>query len=175
MRWFDRSFAFDVPLSMFPNVVERLRGTPARLEERLRGIPTALLTGRWQDTWSIQENAGHLWDLESLWMARLRDLQAGNPQLTVADLTNRQTWERNHNDSPLDGILKSFRSAREALVRELDGVDESMIERSARHPRLGTPMRLIDLAFFVAEHDDHHLVRITELRRGFSKSAAPGL
>ena len=31
------------------------------------------------------------------------------------------------------------------------------------HPRLGTPMRLIDLAFFVAEHDDHHLAQITHL------------
>ena len=30
-------------------------------------------------------------------------------------------------------------------------------------PRLRTPMRLIDLGFFVAEHDDHHLARITEL------------
>jgi hypothetical protein len=26
-------------------------------------------------------------------------------------------------------------------------------------------MRLIDLAFFTAEHDDHHLARITELLR----------
>jgi hypothetical protein len=33
----------------------------------------------------------------------------------------------------------------------------------ARHPRLGTPMRLIDLAYFVAEHDDHHLARLREL------------
>ena len=30
-------------------------------------------------------------------------------------------------------------------------------------PRLGTPMRLVDLAFFVAEHDDHHLAQITFL------------
>jgi hypothetical protein len=26
-------------------------------------------------------------------------------------------------------------------------------------------MRLIDIAFFTAEHDDHHLARITELLR----------
>jgi hypothetical protein len=26
-------------------------------------------------------------------------------------------------------------------------------------------MRVIDLAFFVAEHDDHHLARITQLKR----------
>jgi hypothetical protein len=29
-------------------------------------------------------------------------------------------------------------------------------------------MRVIDLAFFAAEHDDHHLARITELIRAAS-------
>ena len=149
---------------MFPNVVERLRGTPARLEELVRNIPTAVATRRWQDTWSIQENAGHLFDLEALWLARVRDLQSGKTELTEADLTNRLTWERKYNEAPLENILKSFRSAREKLVRALDAMDGSMIERAAKHPRLGKPMRLIDLAFFVAEHDDHHLARITQLK-----------
>ena len=153
---------------MFPNVVERLRGTPARLEELIRNIPSVVLTRRWENTWSIQENAGHLFDLETLWMARVRDLQAGKPELVEADLTNRLTWERKHNDTPLENILKSFRSAREELVRELDAMDDSMIERAAKHPRLGKPMRLIDLTFFVAEHDDHHLARITQLKQHFA-------
>ena len=65
-------------------------------------------------------------------------------------------------------FLKSFRSAREELFRALDVVDGSMIERAAKHPRLGKPMRLIDLAFFVAEHDDHHLARITQLKQLFA-------
>jgi hypothetical protein len=29
-------------------------------------------------------------------------------------------------------------------------------------------MRVVDMAFFVAEHDDHHLARMTELVRGQS-------
>lgn len=36
-------------------------------------------------------------------------------------------------------------------------------ERSALHPRLLTPMRLIDFLAFVAEHDDHHLAEIAWL------------
>ena len=169
MRWFDRTFPFDLSPSMFPNIVERLRGTPARLEELLRSIPIAIITRRWEDTWSIQENAGHLLDLEALWMARVRDLQAGKLDLTEADLTNRQTWERKHNEASLEDMRRSFRSARGALVKELDSMDESMIVQEARHPRLGKPMRLIDLAFFVAEHDDHHLARITRLKQFFAK------
>ena len=165
MRWFDRTFPFDLSPSMFPNVVERLRGTPARLEELVRNIPTAVATRRRENTWSIQENAGHLFDLEALWLARVHDLQSGKTELTEADLTNRLTWERKHNEAPLENIVKSFRSAREELIGALEAMDGSMIERAAKHPRLGTPMRLIDLASFVAEHDDHHLARITQLKR----------
>jgi hypothetical protein len=35
------------------------------------------------------------------------------------------------------------------------------------HPRLQQPMRVVDMAFFVAEHDDHHLARMTQLARMF--------
>jgi len=53
----------------------------------------------------------------------------------------------------------------EIPVSVLESAPDSALERTARHPRLGTPMRLIDIAFFTAEHDDHHLSRITELMR----------
>ncbi len=45
----------------------------------------------------------------------------------------------------------------------LDELEEELIFKSALHPRLKTPMRTIDLFLFVADHDDHHLARITEL------------
>jgi len=32
-EWIKRQFAFELPLGMYPNVVERVRGTPARLED----------------------------------------------------------------------------------------------------------------------------------------------
>ena len=55
--WFSRRFNFDVEPWAFPNLIERLRGTPARLEERLRGLDAATLTARIDGKWSIQENA----------------------------------------------------------------------------------------------------------------------
>ena len=96
MEWFKRQFSFDLPVEMFPSVVERLRGTPARLEELTLGISRELLTRRDGDKWSIQEQAGHLLDLEDLGMKRLDDFEAGHDQLTVADLTNRKTHEADH-------------------------------------------------------------------------------
>jgi uncharacterized damage-inducible protein DinB len=163
--WFQRKFTFDLPNSRLPNILERLRGSPARLEERVRALPAPTLQARLDDKWSIQENVGHLCDLEPLWIRRAEQVLAGETELAVADLTNRPTDDAHHNDAPLDHILKHFRALRLRFVSILEGAAGPALERTARHPRLGTPMRLIDIALFTAEHDDHHLARITELMR----------
>ena len=161
--WFQREFRFDMPVGAAAGVVERLRGTPARLEERLRGCSSALVTRRIGDRWSIQENVGHLWDLEPLWLGRVEDVMAGRAELRAADLENRKTHGANHNGRPLADILGRFRAARAQLVQRLEAVDDASWSRAALHPRLKVPMRVLDLAAFVAEHDDHHLATITAL------------
>ncbi|MDR7418956.1 MAG: DinB family protein [Armatimonadota bacterium] len=161
--WFERQFPTGLPADLFPLVVERLRGTPARLEARLRSLPAAVITRRLGATWSVQENAGHLLDMESLWLARVDDLLARRSEMTPADLTNRRTHEANHNSASLAAILVDFRRARSTLVSRLEAVDDAALAYSVLHPRLRVPMNLVDHAFFVAEHDDYHLARVTEL------------
>ena len=161
--WFERKFEFSFPEELLPNLRARLRGTPARLEETLRGRSHEILTGKPQGKWSAQEHAGHLLDLEPLWLARLGDYVVASAQLTPTDLKNRKTDEANHNARHLDEILAEFRAAREKLLQRVDGLDASLFARSIPHPRLKTPMRLVDHLYFVAEHDDHHLARIWEL------------
>ena len=164
--WFERKFAFSFPVELWPNVCARLRGTPARLEEALRGRSHEILIRKADGKWSAQEQAGHLLDLEALWLARVEDYVAGSEQLTVADLRNRKTDEANHNGRPLEQILAEFRSAREGLLKSVDELDATLFARTIPHPRLKTPMRLVDHLYFVAEHDDHHLARIWELVNG---------
>src|SRR3990170_8545685 len=113
--WFERQFPTALPAEHFPVVVERLRGTPARLEERLQSLPPTALTRRSGSTWSIQENAGHLLDLEPLWRQRMENFLAGQAEMTPADLTNRRTHEANHNGKPLATLLAGFRQARASL------------------------------------------------------------
>ena len=163
--WFDRRFTFDIPVTAAAGLVERLRGTPVRLRERVAGLPVSRLVAKRGDQWSIQENVGHLWDLESLWMTRVEELEAGKAVLHAADLQNRRTHEANHNAKPIAELLSEFETARAALVLRLEALNEGDWLRSAKHPRLDVQMRLLDLAYFVAEHDDHHLATITELRR----------
>jgi uncharacterized damage-inducible protein DinB len=163
--WFSRTFTFDAPPAMFASLVERLRGTPARLEDRLRGIPRDVVTARPDGAWSVQENAGHLCDLEPVWAGRLDDFEAGIERLRAADLRNRRTHDANHNAAALEDVLGAFRRERDTFVARLESYDESFIVRAALHPRLSQPMRVIDHALFVAEHDDHHLATITALLR----------
>jgi uncharacterized damage-inducible protein DinB len=161
--WFERKFEFSFPVELYPNLLARLRGTPVRLEEVVRGRSHGILTKKPQEKWSAQEHAGHLLDLEPLWLARVGDYLAGSAQLTVADLKNRKTDEANHNSGPLEKILTEFRAARAELLKRVGELDPSLFTRAIPHPRLKTPMRLVDHLYFVAEHDDHHLARIWEL------------
>jgi uncharacterized damage-inducible protein DinB len=162
--WFDRKFDFSFPVELYPNLRARLRRTPDRLEDVLLGRPRNILIRKAEGKWSAQEHAGHLLDLETLWLARVEDYVTASDQLTVADLTNRKTDEANYNARPLDQILAEFRSARERLLVRLEELDELLFDRPAiPHPRLKTPMRLVDHLYFVGEHDDHHLARVWEL------------
>lgn len=163
LRWFEREFDFDFPAARYPDIIERLRGTPVRIEEMIGSFPTEILTQRLDGTWSIQENVGHLLDLEPLWFGRLEDILAGTEAMREADLTNRATHEADHNAASMAGLMESFRVQRQAFVTRLDQLDPQAFSRAAIHPRLGQPMRLVDLCLFTADHDDYHLARMTEL------------
>jgi len=167
--WLARTFSFDhLSIGMFPFVVERLRGAPPRAAERVRSLPRETITRRDGEDWSIQEHIGHLLDLEALGMGRLDDFEAGRAVLRPADMSNRKTYEANHNAKPIGEILEAFRAARDEFVRRLDACDEAFALRTAIHPRLEKEMRVIDLAYFVAEHDDYHLAIVAELIDLFS-------
>jgi uncharacterized damage-inducible protein DinB len=161
--WFERKFDLSFPVEMYPNLCARLRGTPARLEEVLRGRSHPTLTNKAEGKWSAQEHAGHLLDLEPLWLARVEDYAAASLELTPTDLQNRRTHDANHNARPLEEILIDFRTARGELLKRVSVLDASLFARAIPHPRLKTPLRLVDHLYFVAEHDDHHLARIWEL------------
>jgi uncharacterized damage-inducible protein DinB len=163
VKWFERSFDFSKDQNIFPSIIERLWGTPARLDEKFKSIPAEIFEIKVDNTWSIKENVGHLTDLEPLWQGRLEDIKNGEIEMRPADLANRKTNEANHNGQPIERLLSDFREIRSRTISLIQALDEQTIFKSALHPRLKTPMRTMDLFLFVAEHDDHHLARITEL------------
>jgi hypothetical protein len=165
IKWLDRRFDFSFPTGLYPEMIERLRGAPARLEDHLAALDPELLTNRVDGRWSMQENAGHLLDLEPLVQQRIDEYLANAEALHAADMSNRKTYESNYNEATSQSILQSFRTERTKTADRLDKLPPEVFAHSALHPRLNVQMRLVDMLFFQAEHDDFHLTRISELRR----------
>ena len=138
--------------------------------DRLHGPITAMTTAGAHVSEACRVHDRRLAWLRRLWeflRVRLdqRDDAVLGPVLRAADMTNRKTHEGGHNERPIAELLHEFRRERERFVARLDAWDESLVSLTALHPRLNQPLRVIDLAFFIAEHDDHHLTRMTELAR----------
>src|SRR3954454_17009993 len=123
VKWFERDFNFSSDQNIFPSIIERLAGTPARLEEKFTSIPRDILTVRIDDTWTIKENAGHLIDLEPLWQGRLEGILTGKNKLRPTDLQNTKTSEANHNAVAIEELLNRFRQIRKRTIEMLARVD----------------------------------------------------
>lgn len=155
--WAERKFDFDFPIGMFPIIVERLRGTPSRLEVMLTNVSREKLNHKLDDKWSIIEQLNHLCNSEQVWYGRIEDFLSG-----------RDTFEaRVLRTEPIsDGVqtlLQNFAAAREKLITLVEHLDEAPVSSTIIHPRLQKRIRLIDSLFTTAEHDDHHLAKIREL------------
>ena len=164
IKWFERKFDFSFEQNIFPSIIERLDGTLIRLKSKIRQIPPKLLEIKPDGKWSIKENIGHLVDLEPLWQERLDNILEGKKYLKSADLENKKTDIAQHNRANINDLLSEFEGLRETTLKNLINLNEQDIYKTALHPRLEQPMRVMDLFLFVAEHDDHHLARITEIK-----------
>ena len=163
VKWFDRKFEFSFEQNIFPSIIERLEGTPLLLKNKISNISREYVTIKQNGKWSIQENIGHLIDLEPLWQGRLDDILNNEKELRAADLENKKTDFAKHNEKSIDVLLEEFFNLRVLTMNKLNKLTEKEVYKYALHPRLKTPMRTMDLFLFVAEHDDHHLARITKI------------
>jgi len=173
--WTERKFTFDQPVGVFPTLLKRLRGTPVRAAGLVAGLPETTLAARSNGSWSVKEHLGHLDDLQPLDDRRLGEFLSRVQILSPADMSNRATDEANHRGTAIAEILSRLSTGRSGLVGELEALSETEVAITALHPRLQKPMRLLDWAYFVAEHDDHHLAKARRVIRSFTLGAASGV
>jgi len=107
---------------------------------------------------------GHLIELEHLHIHRLQQLKSGSEYLTGADMSNKATENGDYNASPIRELISSFNKLRNNLIGGLRSLNDEQSVHKALHPRLVIFMRPVDLAEFCAEHDDHHLASIQDIR-----------
>ena len=172
-EWVKREFSFDQPIDVFPALLERLRGTPARAKELIGGFSEEMLATRTNGKWSAKDHLGHLVDLQPLDERRLHEFLARTPVLSPPDMSNHATEHGNHRQTPVARILRQLCAGREELVRELEALTAEEAGISAVHPRLQRPMRVLDWVYFVAEHDDHHLAKARRAILSADKRVSP--
>ena len=162
-KWFDKKFRFDLPQDQLHLVLKKLAENPENIVRLVSSLPEKILKKRVENKWSIKENVGHLIDLEELHVGRIDDFIAGREKLRSADLNNKKTEDANHNEKNIGELLNQLKLVRENFVRRMKELDEKVLSSNAIHPRLSQPMRPIDMAQFVLEHDEHHIETIKDL------------
>ena len=167
-KWVDRVFNLDIPPGWLPNILSRLDGVTVRLKQITSKVGEPELSKCLDNSWSIKEHIGHLIDLEELHSGRIQDFKDREPILRAADMSNKKTYAADHNDQTMADLISRFEKARKHFITALRGVDDETQQFVATHPRLKVDMRIVDMAFFTAEHDDHHIASIYELVEAFN-------
>jgi len=162
-KWFDREFDLNFGAERYAAIYQQLAGAPQRLQQAVAGMREDVLENKPEGKWSIKEQVAHLFVMEPIWRVRFQDIVDQKPTLTVADLNNTATTEGGFNSVVIAELLARFAAERQETIRLLDRIDALDLRKTSLHPRLKQPMRVIDLAYFVAEHDEHHISMIKGL------------
>ena len=158
LPWFERNLRFGYAPEMLPFFLERLQGTIIRVEQKVRGIDNKILSRKLEGKWSIKENIGHLAEVDEIGNKRMDEMTSG-----VAVMTPAVFEPKDYNPWPIEKVLDFFRKNRVANLKKYKTLSVEQLKKSSLHPRLKVQMTPVDLAWFDAEHDDHHLVKINEI------------
>jgi len=155
LAWFEREFIFNKPKEMLPYYLERLAGTIVRLEQKIKNADDAVLSERPNNKWSVKQNIGHLAEVDEIASKRIDEMISGSAVMSPAVFE-----PKDYNPWPIEKVLTFFKEVRTANLAKYQNLSESDLLNSSLHPRLKVQMTPVDLAWFDAEHDDHHLVKI---------------
>lgn len=158
LPWFERNLKFGHAPEMLPFFLERLSGTIIRLEEKIKGIDNKILSERLNGKWSIKENMGHLAEVDEVANKRIEEIISD-----VAVMSPAVFEPLDYNPWPIEKVLDFFKRTRLSNLKKYKELSVEHLSKSSLHPRLKVQMTPVDLAWFDAEHDDHHLVKINEI------------
>jgi hypothetical protein len=159
LEWFQRTFTFGIPSGMLPFLIDRLEGTVMRLGHKIAEQSDNTLSHKLDGKWSIKQNIGHLAEVDAIALRRIDEMIKGITPMSPAVFEPKEDY----NSQPITDVFNLFRINRLANLRRYQSLSDADLVKSSLHPRLKIEMTPVDLAFFDAEHDDHHLVRITEI------------
>jgi hypothetical protein len=165
LDWFERQFTFGLPHGMLPFYLERLEGTISRIEKKVAGVSEEVLSNKLDGKWSVKENIAHLAEVDEIALKRIDEMTQGISPMSPAVIQPG----KDYNAQPIKEVVQFFRTNRWKNLQKYKGLSDADLTKSSLHPRLKVVMNPVDLAWFDAEHDDHHLVRINEILSALTK------
>ena len=165
VAWLERRFAFGQKPDMLAYFLERMEGTVARISWRVESVSNESLSLQLDGKWSVKQNIGHLAEVEEISLKRIDEILNGVPEMTPAVFPVKQDY----NSMALQDVIAFFERARLATLQRYNTLKFEDLKLTSIHPRFKQAMNPVDLAFFHAEHDDHHLLRINEILKILSK------
>jgi uncharacterized damage-inducible protein DinB len=162
-KWFERKFDLSFDVEQYSTIYQRLQQAPDTLVTIIQNKPDDILTHQPDGKWSVKEHIGHLALLEPLWRTRIRDILEKKPTLTPTDLENKATSEAGFNNYTIEELIGKFSKERKETLALLDSINVKDQHGTSLHPRMQQPMRIIDIMYFTAEHDAHHMGVIKEI------------
>ncbi|MBN8576644.1 MAG: DinB family protein [Cytophagales bacterium] len=153
--WFERQLKFGYEPELLPYFLVRLEGTPVRIKTMVQSLNEQQLSHKPNGKWSIKENIGHLAEVDAIANKRIDEMLAQAPVLAPAVFE-----PQNYNPWPLKEVIALFQQNRETNLKKYQSLSVDDLRQASLHPRLKVLMTPVDLSWFDAEHDDHHLVKI---------------
>jgi hypothetical protein len=160
--WFERELIFGKNPEMLPYFLERLEGTIIRIEAKVKGIEDKILSEKHNGKWSIKQNIGHLAEVDQIANKRIDEMVSG-----VAVMSPAVFEPQDYNPWPIEKVISFFSETRKSNLKKYASLNQNQLIKSSLHPRLKVQMTPVDLAWFDAEHDDHHLVKINNILNSF--------
>lgn len=161
--WVKRTFAFGRTMDDLAALLERVLGTAARLTDLTAHEPVERLGLRSQGSWSALEHIGHLIHLQDRMDERVDDYAAQRTCLCRIDLSDQEQILSGYTSRALGDVLEEFRLKRVYFVERIQRLDPGALRHQALHPCRPERMSVSDMVLYLAEHDDHHLVRMRKL------------
>jgi hypothetical protein len=164
LEWFQRTFSFGLQEGVLPFCIERLEGTLPRIERKVHQVSDEILSNKFNGKWSIKENIAHLAEVDEIALKRIDEMVHGISPMSPAVIQPG----RDYNGWTINEVINFFSSTREKNLYKYSMLTSAQLKKASLHPRLKVLMTPVDLAWFDAEHDDHHLVRISEIISEYS-------
>jgi hypothetical protein len=161
--WAERQLSFGKGLEELPVMLERVKGTTARLRNLTSHVPRERLLLRPYGQWSVVDHIGHLIYLQDRSEEHVDDFVSRRNELCQIDLSDQASILDLHRRQELGDLIEEFRLKRDYFVRRIQDMDPGALRHQALNRCRGVRMTIVDTILYVAEHDDHHLASMRNI------------